>query len=197
MGGMEFVAMWAVIIGATFAAFGSDKMVIFAFMFFMIGNILTGFIALDKGLLFLFLQMLLFAYTGIRGVYKLIGSKKLSIFLIGTIIFGTFLYLFRFFNQENMDFSFNTFHFTWVELIAVAFAVYGSFQLASTSLSTRRLAFGCFVVADALFVLIGLWNDWMPLVYQSFYFFLTSGFGIYSVSKAMRKEKLSGTSLPA
>lgn len=158
--------------------FAQKENAIKTFSLFLVSNVMFINMAIGAMLIPLMVQMLLFSVFGLMGVKtfapELMG-KVLTVFLVSLIP-----------TLVNLYFSFGVspnFEITGLEVIAASSAVLGSYLLRSPKSNDRLGAFALFIIADGIYIAIGIEYGLYFFAMQAAYFLYTSVVGIINTKK--------------
>lgn len=182
--------MFFEITGSIFAVLGAfllsrnlkenPKAIFYAFISFFISNIFMLHLALIEGMTPLLIQQALFMSGAVVGLISHAENKEkvktiLLFFVILTTLSMSYLYFF-----SGKDFIFEI---TLIEVLAAFFAITGNFVMKTHNPETRLYAFYLFVLADILYIGIGLNAELYFFAFQATFFIYTSYAGIMNTRK--------------
>ena len=174
---MELIGMIFSIAGAYMISKADQRSLYIAFYSFLISNLaLLVFFAVN-GKAPMVIQFTLFFCTAALGVIRCgeVANRKRDYILISLVVSSLIVILI---NSELGELTFKS-----LDTIASAIAIIGSFLLSSPVYERRQIAYVGFIVADILFVYIGVENGFLFFTLQSLFFVYTSTMGIINNRK--------------
>jgi len=176
---IEFIAMIFSIIGSYKMGSIQDEdrnSLKNAFNSFYISNILLILLASITGLIFLYIQMLFFTTTAILGHYNITKNKTVLLYKssVSLIIILISLYLLI---ENNPTIK----NFNLIEIFAAVLAIVGSYIISIKRFEVY--AFTMFIIADLLYIKIGVDNFLPFFIVQSIFFVILSLRGIFNLNK--------------
>ena len=173
------------LIGSMFAIGGSyllaTNKVKEAMSTFMVGNVLMSVVAIETGLLPLLIQLMLFTWGGLWALFK-IDTVYLKKYAAGLVLFAISILAIhtpQIPGEIIMKIS-------PVELFAATFAVTGNFLMRYGS-RYQIAGFILFIIADILYVKIGVENALWFFTIQTVYFLVMSIIGIKNRTKSTQQ----------
>lgn len=167
----EIIGVSASILGAWFMSkgFSVKRNAVMTFSFFLIANVFLFNMAVDKMLIPLMVQMVFFTYFALNGLKNNSPElMKTAYSALGLAAAVTLIHLLSVLGKEPV------LVFSPLEFIAAFCAVLGNVFLANNNPNVRVNAFYLFLLADSVYVYIGLENSLYFFAVQAVYFLITS-----------------------
>lgn len=178
---LEFIGAIFSILGAILIGIATKEMLYRAFCSFFVSNIALFTFFLIEGKVPMLIQMAMFFWSAVLGIYRLSSFQKRdkTIIIILLSVYVVILALLLL----NIGISNITFEIKLIDVVASSMAIYGSFLLSSDIKLKRNIAYILFLLADILFVYIGYTNGFYFFMVQSAIFIFTSSAGLYNTNK--------------
>lgn len=167
----EIIGVAGSLSGAWFMSRGFNVMrnAVMSFTLFLLSNVFLLNMAIDKMLLPLMVQMVFFTYFAINGLKAFAPQYMKKVYWVLGVAFAlTMVHL-----ASSLDKA-PVLTFSILEFVAAASAITGNVFLSKTNPSVRVNAFYLFLLADTLYVYIGLDNGLYFFAMQAVYFLFTS-----------------------
>jgi len=174
------------ILGAIFSILGAILMskstkkdlqpLYYAFVSFSISNLFLLYFFSLNGFVPIAFQMLLFFYAAIAGILSLTKNRSRDLKIITIILLPySLFFVFNIFLSSTIEIDWTI---EPLQFFTSFLAIVGSYLLKNKNHLVRGVAFGLFLVADILFVYIGLENSMYFFALQSMVFIITSTIGL-------------------
>ncbi len=172
---LELIGAFFSILGAWFMSYAQREYLYKAFIFFLISNTSLLIFFTLNGKIPMIIQFIFFFGSAILGVLRMSSNKQETIKLLKIVgIISITPLLFALLNIKEV-----TFEIKALDTVASALAITGAFLLSSPTYIKRNIAYIMFIVADLLFVYIGMANSFYFFMIQSAFFIFTGIRGLY------------------
>jgi hypothetical protein len=170
---VELAGMLFGILGATIMMFATRTKtapLLNAYYAYGLSNYLLLFVAAQAGLVFIYMQTIIFGLLGLKGIYTFGSVKRMipfSVLLVVTTIGSAFTF-------QTSEISVN-----YYELFFTVFAITGTFFMANKDHNVREYAYLLFLLADVGFIVIALHNQLEFFASQTAYYLFTAAVALY------------------
>ena len=180
---MEFihiVELLSAVLAMGGAFYMAEGKIVKGFAFFLVSNMGVIVVSFTAGLIPLFVQMILFTISGLIALRAVDKDSFYKIYpnLLGTLIVIVAIAYFT--GTEINSFSYDI---SGIEILAAVLAVSGNLFMAGAE-GKRVVGFTLFILADILYLKIGLGAELFFFTIQTAYFLVVSGFGIKKILKS-------------
>lgn len=170
---LEFFGMFLGILGAVFMSMSSrinTKPLLYAYFSFGLSNGFLLYVTSDAGLIFIYMQTIIFGLTGLKGIYTF-GSLRLMLFFALMLFINIFASILMA-NETVLKVN-------YFELIFTVFAIVGTFFMANKEHNIREYAYILFFVADIGLVFIAIFHELYFFMTQTIVYLVTTFIAFY------------------
>lgn len=172
----EFVGMAFSMVGAFLMSRDQEKYknaLLMSFYCYLVSNASMLYVSCVHGIGPMFIQMALFAITGIE-VISSRTTKKARLLYVAIIAYVGLLF------SNSQEFKFEI---ALIEIVAAVFAVVGNYLFKFKKTEILIAGFTCFFVADAIYIFVACDRSMWFFLVQSMFFIYTSVVGILNIVK--------------
>lgn len=206
----EIISAICAVLGAYLVGGKTHLVRAYSFLSFLTSNVFMIIVSLDKGILPLLFQMLVFSLLALVGLNNVVLemkrcnednllvslSRSLNHNIKSKTIYVSFISLISVLfvvNFSNMDFNayYTYLSSNTIEIIAVCLALFGSSLINNLSVQTKVIGLFLFLLADVLYIYIALSHSLYPFFIQSIIFIGTSSLAMKSFNEILKEENSS------